>query len=57
LFATPTVAKMAAIITAHQGKKLGEKEMEKILTELELLTDEEARLLLANKSEIGHRRD
>jgi amino acid adenylation domain-containing protein len=57
LLTVPTVAKMVAIITAHQGKKLDEKEMEKILTELELLTDEEARRLLANKSEIGHRRD
>jgi hypothetical protein len=44
---------MAAVIGAHQGKKLAEKEKERILTELESLTDEEAQRLLANESETG----
>jgi amino acid adenylation domain-containing protein len=53
LFESPTVAQMAAVIGAHQGKKLAEKEKERILTELESLTDEEAQRLLANESETG----
>ena len=51
LFAAPTVAQMAAIVIEHQGKKLGEAEMEAILTKLESLTDEEARRLLKKSDE------
>lgn len=50
LFQAPTVAAMSAVITEHQGKKLGEKKLNRILTELESLTDEEAKRLLAGKS-------
>jgi acyl carrier protein len=57
LFQAPTVAEMAAIITEHQAKRLGEKDLDRILTELESLTDEEAQRLLSNASETGHRRD
>jgi surfactin family lipopeptide synthetase A len=46
LFQSPTVAAMAAIIIEHQWNKLGEKEMEGILTELDSLTDERAQQLL-----------
>jgi surfactin family lipopeptide synthetase A len=46
LFQSPTVAAMAAIIIEHQWNKLGEKEMEGILTELDSLTDERAQRLL-----------
>jgi acyl carrier protein len=42
LFQSPTVADMAAAITEHQAKKLGEKDLERILTELESMSDEEA---------------
>jgi amino acid adenylation domain-containing protein len=49
LFTAPTVAEMAAVITEHQGKKLDEKEMERILTELESLTEEEAKRLFASE--------
>jgi hypothetical protein len=42
LFEAPTVADMAAVITGHQAKKLGEKDLELILAELELMSDEEA---------------
>jgi hypothetical protein len=45
---------MAAVITANQGKQLGQTEMESILTELELLTEEEAARLLGNQNETGH---
>ena len=50
LFQSPTVAEMAAVITEHQGKKLGEKEIDSIVTELESLTDEEAQRLLSGKT-------
>jgi len=33
---------MAAAIAAHQGEELGAKEIDRILTELESLTEEEA---------------
>ena len=51
LFQSPTIAAMVAIITEHKGKKIHEKELGRILTELELLTDEEAKRLLANENE------
>jgi acyl carrier protein len=47
LFAAPTVAKMAAVITAHQAKKAGEQDLNHILTELESLSEDEATKLLA----------
>jgi surfactin family lipopeptide synthetase C len=46
LFNAPTVADMAAAIEAHQGTKVGEDELERLLAELEALTDEEAQLLV-----------
>jgi acyl carrier protein len=57
LFQSPTVAEMAAVIAEHQGERLDEKEMERILTELESLTDEEATQLLAEQSRTVHKRD
>jgi len=47
LFQSPTVAEMAAVITEYQGKKLGEKELDSILAELESLTEEEAQRLVS----------
>ena len=49
LFQSPTVAEMAAVITEHQAKKLGEEELDRILTELESLSEEEAQRLVANQ--------
>jgi acyl carrier protein len=43
LFQSPTVAEMAAVITASQSKELGEMELRRILTELDSLSDNEAR--------------
>ena len=57
LFQSPTVADMAAVIAEHQAKKLGDNEIEAILAELESLTDEEAKLLLAGAGETRHGRD
>ena len=42
LFQSPTVAEMAAVIMEHQARKLSEKDLERILTELESMSDEEA---------------
>jgi amino acid adenylation domain-containing protein len=49
LFAAPTVAEMAAVITEHQAKKLGEQDLDRILAELESLSEDEATKLLAVK--------
>jgi len=51
LFQSPTVAEMATVITAQQGKQLGAKELESILTELESLSEEEAQRLLSDERE------
>ena len=52
LFAAPTVAEMAAVITEHQAKKLGEQDLDRILAELESLSEDEATKLLAVKEVI-----
>jgi len=39
------------VITEFHGKNLGEKDLDRILTELESLSDEEAKRLLADQSE------
>jgi len=46
LFQSHTVAEMAAVITEHQGNTLGEEELDRILTELESMSDEEAQKLV-----------
>ena len=50
LFQSPTVAEMAAVIMEHQGKRLGEEELEHMLGELESLSDEEAQQLVAKET-------
>ena len=47
LFQSPTVAEMAAVIIEHRGKLLGEEELERLLGELEMMSDEEAQQLVA----------
>ncbi|HTN71611.1 MAG TPA: non-ribosomal peptide synthetase [Methylomirabilota bacterium] len=47
LLQSPTVAEMAVVFTEYQGKKLGEKELDSILAELESLTEEEAQRLVS----------
>jgi amino acid adenylation domain-containing protein len=51
LFQSPTVAEMAAVITEHQAKKLSSIDLHRILSELELITDQEAQRLLAIQAE------
>jgi acyl carrier protein len=53
LFDAPTVAEMAAVITEHQGKQLGEAELELMLGELELMSEEEAQRLVAKETVKG----
>ena len=50
LFQAPTVAEMAAVIEAHQRRKVSEADVEHMLAELELLSDDEARRLIAEES-------
>lgn len=45
LFQAPTVAEMAVVITEHQKKRLTDEELERILTELESMSEEEAKKL------------
>jgi acyl carrier protein len=42
LFQSPTVAQMAAVITENQANTLDEQELDRILTQLESLSDEQA---------------
>ncbi len=50
LFQSPTIAAMARVIVEHQDKKTGTSELESVLTELESLSEEEARSLLDEES-------
>jgi len=47
LFQSPTVAEMAAVITAHRAGALGGESLERKLSELESLSEEEAQRRLA----------
>jgi amino acid adenylation domain-containing protein len=49
LLQSPTIAEMAGVITEHRGKQLGGDELERILIDLELMSDEEAQRLLIPK--------
>jgi acyl carrier protein len=57
LFGSPTVSEMSTVITQYQGKKLGEKELNRILTEIEALSEEDSRRLLAEQSGTENTRD
>src|SRR5262249_20341463 len=46
LFQAPTVAQMALVIVQEQARKLGEKDLERILADLEALSEDEARRAL-----------
>ncbi|MCZ6623342.1 MAG: non-ribosomal peptide synthetase [Deltaproteobacteria bacterium] len=50
LFESPTVADMAMIIIQNETKKIGQKDLARMLNELEALSDEEAQRLLADES-------
>ena len=46
LFQSPTVAEMARVISNHEGRKLKEQDLDRLLTDLETLTDEQAQRFL-----------
>ncbi len=48
LFETPTVAELATAIVSVQAEQLGDDEMARLLAEIEQLSEEQARLLLAD---------
>jgi len=48
LFTAPTVAEMAAVIVEHQAKKIDKPELERILAELESISEEKARQFLGD---------
>jgi amino acid adenylation domain-containing protein len=50
LFQSPTIAEMAAVILKHRGQRLGEKELERMLGELEALSDEEVQRRLSEET-------
>ena len=47
LFDSPTVAELAAVITQHQAKRASQKDLERLLSELEAMSQEEAERTLA----------
>ena len=60
LLEAPTVAEMAVVIMQNQAKKAGEEDLDRMLAELEALSDDEARRLIAEESgklSRGERRD
>jgi acyl carrier protein len=56
LFQSPTVGEMAAVIAQHQGKRLSEAELNRMVGELESISDEEAERLLSNQGQTDQRR-
>ena len=54
LFEAPTVAEMAAVIIESQARKLKQADLDRLLTELESLSDNAAQRLLDNQSEEEH---
>ena len=55
LFGSPTVAEMALVITEHQANKVGPVEIDQMLSELDALTDRQARRLLADDVPVSQR--
>ncbi len=47
LFQSPTVAEMAVVIKEHEAKKLEQNDLDRILTELEALSEEDAQRVLS----------
>ena len=57
LLQSPTVAQMAAVIIQYQGKQLGQEELDRIVTELEAMPEEQAKQLLTDQSSARGTRD
>ena len=52
LFQSPTVAEMASVITEYQGNEIAAHELEEILSELESLSNEDAKKLLGGQESL-----
>jgi acyl carrier protein len=50
LFDSPTVAEMARVITMNQARKASQEELERMLREVEAVSEEEAKTLLAREN-------
>jgi hypothetical protein len=50
LFESPTVADMALLIMQNQAKKVGQEDLERMLAEVEAMSEEEANKLLPDES-------
>ncbi len=50
LFQLPTIAEMADVITRYRGKHLSDKEVDRLLAEVEELSDKEAESELVHES-------
>ena len=50
LFESPTVAAMSAVIMQHQENQAGRDDLERILSEVEAISDEEAERVLKNRT-------
>ena len=53
LFDSPTVAEMASIVAQNQATQASEDELAQMLREVEAVTEEEARLLVAKATSKG----
>jgi acyl carrier protein len=53
LFGAPTVAAMAALVVNHQSQRTGERELCRLLAELESLTETDAARMLAAEAGAG----
>lgn len=57
LFEKPTVEELALVVMERQAERVAGEEVSSILAEVESLSDEEARRILADQSETGRGRD
>ena len=57
LFEKPTVEELAVVVMERQAERVAGEEVSSILAEVESLSDEEARRILADQSETGRGRD
>jgi hypothetical protein len=54
-FGAPTIAEIARVIAEHQGKRASEEELDRLLAELESLSNKEAKRLLGEGKTLGDR--
>ena len=60
MFEAPTLEEMALVIAANQAKAASQEELDRMLSEVEAMSEEKAQTLLAGKralSASGHKHD